>query len=602
MGARNKKTRKSISTQAVVGIIVVIIIIAAAAAYFATRGGPPEKEVEETSPSPSPTQVETETGEETTEITETTTSPETTTTTTTTETTTAQPQKTVVIYASLSEMTTADPSTEFSNSILWMAVVYEPLLIYDPIENVFYPALAESYEHNENATVWTFHLRKNAVFHDGTPVTSEAVKFSIERTMSLGQGAAFIWDPVERIETPDPYTVVFYLKYPAALDSIVASSYGAYIFSPKVVEYAGAANATDPKVADWLNAGHDVGSGPYKLVKWDPENEIVLEKFDDWWGWKDPNYPLKSDKAPDVFIVKIVKDAVTQERLVKSGDIDIAEYVPLDDIDNLKQDPTLTVVTKPSFQNLLLLLNTKKAPLDNVLVRKAIAHAIPFDDIVVVARNGLARVASGPIPYGMWGHFDNLTFQYNLTLAKELLSQAGYPNGINRTLLLVYTAGDVYEQRTADLIKASLAQIGINVEVRPMSWEEQWSLAQSGWENPDAAQDLFIFYWWPTYITPFDFLYNMFSSESQAFNLCYYTNPDFDQTISQAVYYEGIDRDKALQLYYQAQKMLYDDVPAVPLWDMIDVRVARADIGNLDKAINPAYPTVIFPQILSVER
>jgi peptide/nickel transport system substrate-binding protein len=170
------------------------------------------------------------------------------------------------------------------------------------------------------------------------------------------------------------------------------------------------------------------------LVKWDPENEVILEKFNEWWGWTDPTYPLKSNKAPDIFIVKIVKDSVTQERLVESGTIDIAEYVPLTDLDALRNNPNLRVVTKPSFQNLLMFINTKKAPLNNVLVRRAIAYAIPYNDIVTVARSGLATVASGPIPHNMWGHFDNLTYSFNLTLAKQLLTQAGFPRGKNRTI------------------------------------------------------------------------------------------------------------------------------------------------------------------------
>ncbi|MCD6428078.1 MAG: ABC transporter substrate-binding protein, partial [Desulfurococcales archaeon] len=360
-------------------------------------------------------------------------------------------------------------------------------------------------------------------------------------------------------------------------------------------------NLTDPKVAEWFNKGNEVGSGPYRMVKWDPENEVILEKWPDWWGWKLPDYPMKSDKAPDVFIIKIVKDAVTQERLVLSGDIQIAEYIPLDDVATLEKNPKVQVVMKPSFQNLLLLFNTKKPPLDNVLVRKAIAHAIPYEDIVKVARAGIGKVASGPIPHGMWGHFDNLTYTYDLNLAKKLLAEAGYPNGIKRTLLLVYTAGDIYEKRTAELIKASLAKIGINVEIRPMSWEEQWSLAQSGWENPEGAQDLFIFYWWPDVVSPITYLYNLFHSESKAFNLCYYENSEFDKTIMKAYELEGVNKEKALELYYRAQKMLYDDVPAVAVWDMVDVRVAVKGIGNLDKAINPAYPTVIFAQVLSVE-
>ncbi len=577
---------------AAVAAIVIIVAIVAGAMYYYSKVGAGTS----TSTSTTTTTSSSTTGTSTTSVTTSTTKVLTTTTVK------VGGMKTVVVYASLSEMTSADPSTEFSNSILWMCLVYEPLLWYDPIHDKFIPALATSWEAKDGGKVWIFHLRKGAKFHDGTPVTAQAVKFSIERTIALGKGAAFIWDPVEKIETPDNYTVVFYLKYPAPLNKIAASSYGAWIFSPNVVKLAGAKNATDKKVAEWFNSGHDDGSGPYKLVKWDPQNEVVLEKFKDWWGWKLKDYPMKSDNAPDVFIIKIVKDAVTQERMVQSGDIDIAETVPLDDIESLKKNPNLQVVESPSFQNLLMLINTRKPPLNNVLVRRAIAHAIPYKDIVLVARNGLAKVASGPIPHGMWGHFDNLTYTYDLKLAKKLLAEAGYPNGINRTLILTYTAGDIYEQRTAELIKASLAKIGIKVKIKPMSWQEQWALAQSGWKNPEAAQDLFIFYWWPTYITPFDFLYNMFDNESKAFDLCYYANPKFNKLIEEAHKLEGIDKAKALHLYYEAEKILYDDVPAIPLWDMVDIRVARADIGNLAKAINPAYPTVVFAQVLSIKK
>jgi peptide/nickel transport system substrate-binding protein len=214
---------------------------------------------------------------------------------------------------------------------------------------------------------------------------------------------------------------------------------------------------------------------------------------------------------------------------------------------------------------------------------------------------GFARVASGVVPYGMWGHFDDLRYEYNLTLAKELLAKAGYPHGIDRTLLLVYTAGDIYEQRTAELISSSLAQIGIKVEIRPMSWEEQWALAQKGWEDPNAAQDLFIFYWWPDVLSPVTYLYNMFHSESKTFNLCYYENSEFDQLVKEAYRYEGIDSRKALELYRLVQEILYRDVPGVGLWDMVEYRVAQSKIGNLENAVNPAYPTVIFAQVLDVK-
>jgi len=512
-------------------------------------------------------------------------------------------KKTVVIYASLSEMTGADPSIEFSNSILWLPLVYDLLLYYDPINNRFIPGLAINYTHSSDGLEWTFILRKDAKFHDGSPINAEAVKFSIERVMKLGMGPAFIWDPVDRIEVVDDYTIKFYLKYPAPLDSIVASAYGAYIINPKVVSWANATNITDMKINEWFNKGNSAGSGAYRLVKWDPEHEVILEKNPEWWGWKLAGYPLSSPKAPDVFIVKIVKDAVTQERLVTAGEINIAQSVPLEDLESLKNNPKLQVVIKPSFQNLMILFNTKKPPLDNPLVRLAIAHAIPYNDIVNVARSGIARVSSGCIPYGMWGHVEGLTYEYNLTKAKELLAKAGYPNGIDRKLLLTYTAGDVYEAKTAELIKISLSKIGIDLEVRPMSWEEQWSLAQRGYSDPNAAQDILMYYWWPTYITPFDFLFNNFHSAAQStgFGLTYYTNPEFDRILEEASKYEGIDRAKSFELYRQAQQILYDEAPGICIYDQLDVRVATINIKNLENAINPAYPTVIFAQALSVE-
>jgi peptide/nickel transport system substrate-binding protein len=504
---------------------------------------------------------------------------------------TKPPEKTVVTYASLSEMITLDPSTEFSNSILVLSIMYEPLLWYDPLKGQKIPALATSWESKENATIWTFHLREGVTFHDGTPFNATALKYSINRTITLGQGAAFIWAPVHEINIIDEYTVEFRLSYSAPLDMIAAAGYAAWIFSPNT-----------PNTPEWFNEGHDCGSGAYKIVKWNPETEVILEKYKDWWGWKEPAYPMASAKAPDMFVVKIVKDAVTQETLVKAGDIDIAEYVPLEDIDALEADPNLQVATKPSFQNLLILLNTRKAPLNETLVRMAIAHAIAYDDIVEVARSGVARVASGPVPHGMPGHFEDLKYGHNLTRSRELLTEAGYPDG-GFKLVLTYTAGDIYEKKSSEVMKTNLKQLGIELEIRAMSWEEQWSLAQSGWENPDAAQDILMFYWWPTYITPYDFLYNLFHNEENTlYNLCYYSNSEFEAVADQANQVEGIDYDEALELYHQAQKILYEEVPGIALWDMVDVRVAVKRVGNLENAINPAYPTVIFAQALSVEK
>ncbi len=485
-----------------------------------------------------------------------------------------------IVMAYGSEMTGLDPSTEFSNSVILLNIMYDTLTRYDYKTGKVVPCLAESWEVKDNGTVWVFHLRKDAKFHDGTPVTAEAVKLSIERTIKLGEGAAFIWDPVEKIETPDEYTVVFYLKYPAPLDVIAASAYGAFIMNPKYI------NVTPD---EFTSKGLDAGSGPYKLVKWDPRNEVVLEAFKDYWGGFAPG-------APEKVIIKIVPDSKTQELQVINGEIDIASSVPPEDIAKLKENPKVTVYEYPSYMVMYAMLNTRKEPLKNKLVRKALAYAIPYDRIVEEAGMGYAERAWSYIPPGMLGYEKVFTYEQDLEKAKELLAKAGYPNG-GFKLLLTYTAGDDYERRAAEIMKDAFSKLGIDLEIQPMPWEQQWELAKS---DPEKAQDILIFYWWPTLLSPYDFLYNMFHTEKEPFfNLCYYSNKTFDKLIDEAWALEGTDRAKAHEMYVEAQKILAEDVPAIPLMVMKQVYVVSKNVKNFD--YNPAYPNVIFFNKLSVE-
>ncbi len=486
------------------------------------------------------------------------------------------------VYLYLSEMTGLDPSTEFSNSIVVLNLMYDTLTRYDPTTGKVLPWLAVSWEVKDHGLTWIFHLRKGVKFHDGTPLTARAVKLSIERTIRLGQGPAFIWDPVKSIETPDNYTVVFHLKYPAPLDIIAASAYGAFIINPKYINLS-------PK--EFTEKAIDAGSGPYMLVKWQPNKEIVLKAFKDYWAGFRPG-------APEEVIIRIVPDAKTEELMVLNGEADIARSVPPEDVPSLMKNPKVKVYEFRSFEIMYLMLNTKKPPLNNPLVRKAIAYAIPYDKLVKEAAMGLAERSWAYVPPGMIGYAKVFTYEYNLTKAKELLAKAGYPHG-GFKLLLTYTAGDPYERRAAEIIRDSLAKLGIKVEIRALPWEQQWALARS---PPEKAQDMLIFYWWPTLISPYDFLKNMFHTENKTFfNLCYYSNPEFDKLIDEAWRLEGTNRAKAAEMYIEAQKILARDVPAIPLMLMKTVFLTNARTVKYF-TYNPAYPEVIFFNQISLSR
>jgi peptide/nickel transport system substrate-binding protein len=508
----------------------------------------------------------------------------------------------VITYATSSEMTTLDPSSEFSNSILLLPNVYETLTKWNPTASRADPLLATTWSVSTDGITWTYTLRQGVKFHDGTPLNATAVKFSIERTVYMNQGAAYIWYPLkgasafwaasaaekdqawanftsQAVQIIDTYHVQFTLDYPAALDRIASSGYGAYIFSPTTP----GANYTLQQT--WFNVGHhDSGSGPYVINSTQySQSYAVLDKFADYWGgWGAGTF--------DHAIIKLIADQAQREQAVVSGTADITIDVPLQDLPALRSNTAVRVEQNPSYRALYAFFNMQRSPTDNLSVRQALAYSIPYDDIVSTAVAGLGSQSIGVVPATMWGHDDTLPhYTFNLTKAQELLTAAGYPSG-GFTLSYTYLQGDLYEQSVAGLWKEKLATLGITLDIQPMPWEQQWALAQS---NPATAQSIFVMYWWPTYVTPYDFLYNMFSSASyQYFNLGYYSNSTFDDTINTASALEATDPTQALTDYRAAQVMLYNDCPGLGFVDLKNLYVMKSGLQGF--ADNPAYPLVVF--------
>ncbi len=489
---------------------------------------------------------------------------------------TAQGNGSIAVYANPTTLPDLDPSSSFSNDNTVMGNAYETLTFYNPpgSDTEISPKLATSWETSDDGLTWTFHLRQGVKFHDGTDFNAEAVKFSIERTMKLGLGASYIFDPIDSINVIDDSTVEFKLKYTAPLDLILATGYAAWIMSP---------TAVGDKGGDWFNAGNDAGTGPYTIASYDVGQRLVMNRFDDYWGgWTDGQF--------DTVVFQIAEDPTVRQQLITSGDADFTYDLAWDNYPTLAQTPGVKIVSNPSFQNLLALLNHDKAPTDKLEVRQALAYSFPYDKIVANLYGGLGTQARGPVPAGMWGHDDSLTqYHQDLDKAKQMLTDAGYGDG-SLTLEYTYVAGDLNEQQIGELWKADLATIGVNLDIQGLAWEAQWDLAKN---DPTTAQAIFTFYWWPDYVTPYSFLYAMFHSENPPnFNLGYYNNPDFDKLIEQGNQVSGSDRAQATDLFNQAQQMLVDDSAAIFIIDLPNVHAIRDDIsGFVD---NPAYSHIVF--------
>ena len=482
----------------------------------------------------------------------------------------------IAYYANSSEpILDWDPAVEFSNGIIVLNNIYETLVKYDPDSNRMIPVLATSYTKSDDALIWTFKIRQGVKFHDGSEVDAEAVKFSIERTKRIGKGAAYIWDPVEKIIVKDKYTVVFKLSYAAPLDLVASCGYASFIVSPKSVK----AHADD-----WLSKGNEAGSGPYKLKKFKMGDEVIMTAFKDYWkGWKDNQF--------DIVVIKRIMETTSRRQLLEKGEADITMQLPAEDIEELKNDSNVNVSVNRSFQNLVLLLNTVKPPLDSKDVRQALSYAFPYQKVVKYAAGGYALQSKGVIPKGMWGHGENLMqYTYNIDKAKELLKKAGYANG-GLKLKLTYASGDEAEKKMAELYKSELNKINVDLEIRGMPWESQWEMAKSS--KVDNRQDIFAMYWWPDIASPYSWMYSLFRTEEDIlFNLSYYQSQLFDNLIDEANTISSTNRSKASELFIKAQERLLEDAPSIFAYDKKMVYVTYKTFKGFKS--NASYPNVVF--------
>ena len=232
-------------------------------------------------------------------------------------------------------------------------------------------------------------------FHDGSPFDAAAAKAALDRTRKLGLGAAYIWSAVTDIEAPAPDTLVIETAYPAPIDLIASSQYGAYIYS----EAAARAGA------EWFLAGHADGTGPYRVAGWQPGQQVVLERNDDYWGgWGGET----ASGAFDRVLLRAVQSPTTQLQMLRGGEADVISIAPVDMLVRALEEPGIEATFAPSWVNVIVQLNTRSYPTDNVLFRRALTHAWDYDAINRYIYYGRSRRAHGIIPDGMWGYDPDL--------------------------------------------------------------------------------------------------------------------------------------------------------------------------------------------------
>jgi len=483
-----------------------------------------------------------------------------------------------VIYSTYGDIKDWDPAVAFSLEVMVLANIYEPLVYYDGRKgdgSYLRPGLAESWNVSKDGLIWTFRLRPGVSFHDGEPLTALAAKQSLDRTIALKRGGFYIWDAVESIRAVDELTLEIETRYPAPIDLIASSQYAAYIYSPEAAA----------KGTEWFNAGNAAGTGPYRLRQWDRNQQIVLEQNEDYWGgWQE-------DQIARV-IFKIVRESATQVQLLLAGEADFLSLVSVDLVSAFEANEDLRVAYIPSWKNSQFLLNAENYPTSDLNFRKALVHAWDYEVVANDVYAGSAEVARGIIPKSLWGHDAALeTPVFDLEKARSYLEASGVlPE--DRKITIAYIAASEAYQNSVELFQTNLAKIGIEAELRPGPWGTIWDAAK----NPSTAPNAISMTWWPTYATPSDWLTGLFKTEEPAnFNLSYYSNPAYDELVEKGVQAEAADRERAIQYYQEAQRLLIEDAVAVFYADLNERVIHRADLEAVEP--NPAYNTIFFYEL-----
>ncbi|GLU50322.1 ABC transporter substrate-binding protein [Nocardiopsis ansamitocini] len=487
---------------------------------------------------------------------------------------TSEADSTTFTYLAPTEVVTEwDPAASYSNELFAFPNIYETLTRYNSETSAVEPLLATEWSRSDDGTTWTFTLREDVTFHSGAPMDATAVKDAIERTIDKGSGAAYLWDPVESISAPDASTVEFELSYAAPLDLISSASYGAYVY--------------EIPSSDEDFEAVSFGTGPYTVESWRPgdENELALTQYADYWkGWEGPHY--------EKVLYRVVSQPSTAAQLMESGQAHYVQSMPAQLLDGLRDDDTVTVTDTTSWQNLFGLLNTEKAPLNDPLVRRAVAHAIDYAELIDTSE-GVFVESDGVIPEGLLGHQDDAgLLGHDPGAAEELLREAGYGDGEQLSLELTYTEGDEDIATMVSLMQSQLADVGVELGVEALPWDSaQWPRALEA--DPEDRQDILLMYWWPDDPQPISWYQNLFRTEEESvFNLAYYSNPELDALIDDVGAVTATDEDGAAQMYRQMQEILVEDSPALFLGTRRYLRAVSTGVGGF--VDNPMYANVAF--------
>jgi peptide/nickel transport system substrate-binding protein len=442
------------------------------------------------------------------------------------------------------ERQAANASTQLWDSLLWVNE-----------EGELEPALAESYEVSEDGTEYTFYLRDDVVFHNGEPFNADSVVLTWERGANAGYEYSYYLQRADAVEKIDDYTVKITTPEPDALFLRLLAEYWVVI-PPQYYEEVGEEGFLE----------NPIGTGPFMFVEWVKGDHITMEA--------NPNYWREGMPKVQNLIFRPIPESATRVAAIQTGEVDVVGRLSSEEVQTLMGVPNVRVISYPSTRVYYIAFNNLTTgvdqPTEDPLVRQAMNYAVDVDAIIDALHSGYGQRAPGFVAEGEMGYGAVEPFPYDPDKAKELLAEAGYPDGFEMDFACPAGAYIFFEQ-VCEAIQGYLADVGIETNLEIMESGQYWDL-----EAEKQLPPLFGDSW----SSPQGEAYNRLVGALGGWDASYsaWSDPTIDEYLQNIA--QAIDFEERKQLYEDLQVYMQENPPFIYLYQLMTFEAANSRVQN----------------------
>ncbi len=439
--------------------------------------------------------------------------------------------------------------------------VAQPLIYLDQEGNL-QPQLATSWEASEDGLTWTLKLREGVSFHDGTPFNADAVKKNLDRFLDPKSAAPyrFLIDQIKEVEAADAHTVRLHLDQPfAPIISHLSHSFIAMI---------------SPASFEQLPPGETVempsGTGPFVITRWARGEQIVVERNPDYYG---------DTPQLDKVTFKFVTEDAARVVMLETGEADAIMRVPPMDAQRLDGHNDIDIVYASSVRVIYIGYNAMKEPFTDPLVRQALNYAVDKQAIIDTILGGVGFQSTAPVVPAVFGHTHAGPYEYNPERARQLLAEAGFPDGFSTTLYHP-TGRYLMDSTIAEAVQSMLKEVGVDARLQTMEWSAYLDFVR---KPPEEAQHTMYMLGWGTVTLDADYgLYALLHS-SQWPPAGWATSLWADDRVDELLDTARVTPEREIreELYEEAIQIIWDEAPWLFLHDEGQINGVRSNVKGL---------------------